>query len=169
MRIKSSRPLVDQSMKQISTLYIGLMRRSSKFCQRGSIFDNVFFSWWGDRGSKYHYKWAIIGPPAKRHLNGVSLAGRWLPNIECWLFSFVIFQGIWTSIAKKPYISVIFQRGSGPPVPPSGYACGSFECKIVIHFLCMAYSLNILFLLFKTTVSLRWFIRVVPQHVLHVK
>ena len=27
--------------------------------------------------------------------------------------------GIWTSIAKKPYIFAIFQgRGSGPPVPP---------------------------------------------------
>ena len=24
---------------------------------------------------KYHLKWAIIGAPAKRHLNGVSLAG----------------------------------------------------------------------------------------------
>ena len=24
----------------------------------------------------YHLKWDIIGPPAKRHLNGVSLAGR---------------------------------------------------------------------------------------------
>ena len=46
-----------------------------------------FFSWWGDRGSKYRYKWAIIGPPAKRHLNGVSLAGRWWPNIECWVGS----------------------------------------------------------------------------------
>ena len=32
--------------------------------------------------------------------------------------SFVIFQGIRTSIAKKPYIFVIFQGGSGPPVPP---------------------------------------------------
>ena len=28
------------------------------------------------RGSKYHYKWPIIGQPAKRHLYGVSLAGR---------------------------------------------------------------------------------------------
>ena len=28
------------------------------------------------------------------------------------------FQGIRTSIANKPYIFVIFQRGSGPPVPP---------------------------------------------------
>ena len=25
------------------------------------------------------YSWAIIGPPAKRHLNGVSLAGGWWP------------------------------------------------------------------------------------------
>ena len=38
-------------------------------------------------------------------------------NIECWLGSFVIFQGIRTSIAKKPYIFVIF-RGFGPPVFP---------------------------------------------------
>ena len=30
---------------------------------------------------------------------------------------FVIFQGIRTSIAKKPYVFVIF-KGSGPPVPP---------------------------------------------------
>ena len=33
----------------------------------------VFLSGFG--GSKYHYKRAIIGPPAKRHLNGVSLEG----------------------------------------------------------------------------------------------
>ena len=32
--------------------------------------------------SKYHYKQAIIGPPAKRHLNGVSLSDRWWPNTE---------------------------------------------------------------------------------------
>ena len=33
------------------------------------------------RGSKYHHKLAIIGPPAKRHLNGVLLAGLRWPNI----------------------------------------------------------------------------------------
>ena len=27
-----------------------------------------------ERGFKYHYKWAIIGPPAKHFFNGVSLA-----------------------------------------------------------------------------------------------
>ena len=36
----------------------------------------ISFSRWGDRKSKNHYKWAIIGPAAKRHLNGVPLAGR---------------------------------------------------------------------------------------------
>ena len=33
--------------------------------------------------------------------------------IECWLGSFVICQGIWTSIAKKPYSFVIFHGGGG--------------------------------------------------------
>ena len=33
-------------------------------------------------------------PPAKHHLNGVSLACWWWPKIECWLGSFIIFQGI---------------------------------------------------------------------------
>ena len=28
---------------------------------------------------------AINGPHSARHLNGVSLAGRCWPNIECWL------------------------------------------------------------------------------------
>ena len=74
----------------------------------------IFFSWWGDRGSKCHYKWAIICLPAKRHLNGVLLAGQLWPNIEFWLGRFVIFQGIQTSIAMKPYIFVIFRGGGGP-------------------------------------------------------
>ena len=56
------------------------------------------------------------------HLIGVWLVGRWWQNIECWLGSFVILQGIQTSIANKPYIFVIFQWGGGggsrPPVPP---------------------------------------------------
>ena len=46
------------------------------------------------RRFKYHYKWAIISPPTKRHLNGISLACWWWPKIGCWLGRFVIFQGI---------------------------------------------------------------------------
>ena len=81
------------------------MHRSRKFCQRGSNFDSFFLVY---KGSEYHYRQAIIC--------------QWWPNIECWLGSFVIFQGIWTSIAKKPYIFVIFQGGPDPlsPPPPLG-------------------------------------------------
>ena len=77
----------------------------------------VVYEWFEDLNLKYCYKRAIIGPPAKRHLNGVSLACCWWPNIECRLGSFVIFQGIWTKIAKNPYIVVIFQGGPDPPDP----------------------------------------------------
>ena len=35
-------------------------------------------------------------------------------NFKCWLGSFVNFQGIRTSIAKKPYCFVIFQMGPAP-------------------------------------------------------
>ena len=51
------------------------MRRSRKFCQRGSNIDNAFFSFLFKlkSGSAYHYKRAIIGTPGKRHKNGVLL------------------------------------------------------------------------------------------------
>ena len=56
------------------------MRGSRKFCQRGSNFDKFFLLFFylegRDDPGKYRYKEAIIGPPAKRHLNGVSLACR---------------------------------------------------------------------------------------------
>ena len=75
-----------------------------------------------ERGTKYHHKRAIISSPAKCHLNGISLECQWWPNIECRLGSFVIFQGIWTSIAKKPYIFGDFSCGGRdrlfPPPPP---------------------------------------------------
>ena len=44
-------------------------------------------------------------------------SGHHRPTSDCWLGSFVIFQEIQTSIAKKSYIFVIFQGG---PVSPSG-------------------------------------------------
>ena len=45
-----------------------VMRGSRTFSQRGSNFDNIFLV---DEGSR-----AIIGLPAKRYLNGVSLVCR---------------------------------------------------------------------------------------------
>ena len=72
-----------------------------------------------DEGIQYHQKGAIIGMPAKRHLNGVLLVCQWWHSIECWLGSCVIFQGVHTIIAKKPYIFVIFQgRGVRTPMSP---------------------------------------------------
>ena len=67
---------------------------SKKFYQRGSkseyvcLFD-FFLITCVDEGRE-DQKHTIIGPPAKRHL--ISLAGRWRPNIECWLDNFVIFS-----------------------------------------------------------------------------
>ena len=49
---------------------MGYMGGSRKFCQRGSNFDKFFFFFFlvdEGRETKYHYKRAIIGPPAKRH------------------------------------------------------------------------------------------------------
>ena len=37
--------------------------------------------------SKGSFKRATIGPPAKRHLNAVSLAGGLWPDTVCWLDS----------------------------------------------------------------------------------
>ena len=69
-------------------------------------------------GSKYHYKRAIIGPPAKRHLIVVTLAGRCWPNNESWLGSFEFFSGSGPILQRNP----IFLKFSGEwvsrPRPP---------------------------------------------------
>ena len=82
-----------------------------------------FFGGWGGGGGGRGW-WENVCLPAKRHLN--EMAFRWRaddgPTVNAdWCF--VIFQGIHTSIAKKPYILVIFRwAGSGSPVPHSGSA-----------------------------------------------
>ena len=95
---------------------------SRKFCQRGTPLTTIysfillFLVWWGEEWSKYHYKRAINGPPAKRHLNGVSLAGRWWSNIECWIGSFVVLRGSGPVLLRNP-LFLYFPGGSRPPVP----------------------------------------------------
>ena len=94
------------------------MHRSRKFRQRGSNFDFLGFFFLfllGKRGSKYHYKRAINGLPAKLYLNGVSLACRCCPIIEMWFGSFVIFHVSEQILLRNPigsYMFVIFQGGS---------------------------------------------------------
>ena len=73
----------------------------------------------------YHYKRVFIGPPAKRHLSADDG-----PTLNAVLIA-VIFQGIRTSIAKKPNIFVIFW---GVRIPPSG---SSHEyCRVYWHNSC---------------------------------
>ena len=82
------------------SLFVGflwfVMRGSRKFCQRVSNFDKCFFQFM--RGEMIQNT-SKNGPSS---VNGVSLACRWWPSIEFWLGSFVIFQVIRTSIAKRP-------------------------------------------------------------------
>ena len=58
----------------MSHLHGTMGMRGSRMFFPGGISDNVFL-------------WFC-------HFNGVSLAGGWWPNINCWLGSLVIFQGI---------------------------------------------------------------------------
>ena len=63
--------------------------------QKGVHTDNNLFLYVegeGREGPNTIKKRVIFGPPAKRRLNGVSLASRGWPNIECRLGSFVIFR-----------------------------------------------------------------------------
>ena len=55
----------------------------------------------------------------------------------CWLGSFVIFKGIRTSIAKKPFIFCDFPSGSAPPPPPPLWIreCMCFNYQNFINWL----------------------------------
>ena len=74
-----------------------------------SNFDNVLiFAFLGGREDP---KTTISGPSSARQGNA---------NIECWLGSFILFQGARTNIAKKPYIFKIVRGGGGlDPLPPT--------------------------------------------------
>ena len=63
-----------------------------------------------------------MGPPAKRHLNGVSLAYRFWPNIECWLGS-CDFSGGPDYYCSKNTIFLWFSRGPPPPLDPQSTLC----------------------------------------------
>ena len=100
-----------ESMGNISHSICG----SRKFCQRGSKSDKGFFLVDEGRENPNTTKSGpSLDPPAKQHLNGVSLAALCWPNIGCWLGSFVIFHMIRTSFSKKPYICVKLQGGPDP-------------------------------------------------------
>ena len=105
------------------------MRGSRKFCQIGSIFENLFFLFFfrdpsttmSGPSSARQRNAAIIGPPAKRHYMHY-MAFRWRaddgPTLKAGLVA-AIFQGIRTCIARKLYFCD-FSGGGGvqTPCPP---------------------------------------------------
>ena len=95
----------------------------------------------GEGGFKYHAKRAIIRPLVKRCLNGISLACQWWPNIEFWLGSFKIFQGIGT---RNPNFIVIFQGGpdSLSPPPPPPHSVSAHDIQICVITRCVIKSLH---------------------------
>ena len=91
------------------------------FCQRGSNSDNVFFYLNNIKNSAHQCQIAL---KAGHHRPTSETPFKW-PIIECWLGSFVIFQGILTSIAKKHYIFCDFSGRVQTPCPsPSGSVHG---------------------------------------------
>ena len=96
------------------------MRGSRKFCQRGPTLRVFLFLFLDNERERIQIplKVGYIGPPAKRHLNGVLLLGRSWPNIECWLW---FFRGSGPVLLKTNFCD-FSGGGSGgsAPCPPSG-------------------------------------------------
>ena len=92
------------------------------FARGGPTLTFLFFFFLGR-----HYKWAIISPPAKRHFNGILLARRSWPNIECWL-GFLVFRGTGPVLLRN-FIFFLFVRGGGGG---GGGGGGSGPCVNII-------------------------------------
>ena len=90
------------------------------FIRGGFNFDRFFFlSWWGEWGSKYHYKRAIIRPPGKKPFKwcftGVlMMAPNWIAGLVALWF----FRGSEPELLKKKLYFCGFQGKSGsyPPL-----------------------------------------------------
>ena len=73
------------------------------------------------------------------------------------------FQRIWTRIAMKPYVFVIFQRGGGTTCQPQDPRMGSVNLKDNGPF-----KLGIALILFAPTISLKvWVFRKLSFHIWH--
>ena len=79
-------------------------------------------------------KRAIIGPPAKRYLNGFSLACRRWHNIESWLKNFVIFRGSDQCCLKKCDFSGVGVGTDTLFTPPPLWirACVKCQLKLIL-------------------------------------
>ena len=98
------------------------MRGSRKFCQRGSKFDSFFLFFFSVDEGREDPNTTIsrpsFGPSAKHHLNGVLLACRWWPHIDCRLGSFVVSRVSWPVLLRNPILLWFLGEGFRPPIPP---------------------------------------------------
>ena len=92
---------------QSKTLFLVIFDRRSCADPGGSNFDNFFFKLMrGEERIQIPQK-AGHHRPTSETPHGVSLAGRWWPNIECWLCTFValcFFRGSGPVFLWKPFI-----------------------------------------------------------------
>ena len=100
------------------------MHGSRKIRQRVQLWQ-LFFTWWRKRGSLYHFKRAIIGPPAKRQ-NAIKMAFHWRtddgPKLNAGSTPLLFFRRSGSILLRYP-IFCDFSRGiRAPCAPPSGSA-----------------------------------------------
>ena len=91
------------------------MRGSRKFCQRGSNFDNVFYSWWEEPNA------TISGPSSARQRNAIKWSD-YGPTLNASLLALWLFRG--SVLLRNPIFLWFFRGGGGvggggPPVSPS--------------------------------------------------
>ena len=84
---------------------------------RGGPTLTIFFNWWGEEGSKYHYKPAIIGPPAKPRFTGVPMMAQTLNAVLVTLWFFRWFGPL---LPRNP-IFCIFPGGGLDPLSLSPF------------------------------------------------
>ena len=94
-----------------------MQRRIQKVLSEGVQLWQVF-----ERGETIQANTTVSGPSSAHQQNAIYFAFPWRADngskLNAGLIgSIVVFQGIRTSIAKRPYILVICQGGSGPPIP----------------------------------------------------
>ena len=82
--------------------------------------DNVFFFFFKGERIQISLKAGHHRPASETPLNGVSLACRWWPNVECWLGNFENFRGSGpVLLLLRNSIFLWFFRGGGGPDPLS--------------------------------------------------
>ena len=98
--------------------HIQIMRGSKKVLSEGVQLFLPFFKLMRGERIQLPLKAGHHRPASKTQFKRRFAGGPMVAQNEYWICGFVIFQGIFTSIAKKPYIFVIYQGGMDPGPPP---------------------------------------------------